>query len=203
MSFLPFVQGIGLGAGMIIPIGAQNSYVLNQAVKRNYHFVAAAICIVCDITLMGLGVFGGAQLIGENSLLHTGLTWGGIIFLSIYGFLSLKAALQPKSSSDKNNGSQKSLKGVILTTLAVTLLNPHVYLDTVVILGSVGNQFIGSDKTAFALGIMMASVLWFTSLSLGGAKLSKQLSRKRVKQSIDFSVGVLMWSIAFSLFQGS
>jgi L-lysine exporter family protein LysE/ArgO len=185
---------------MIIPIGAQNAYVLNQSIKRNYHLVAAAICIVCDICLMGLGVFGGAELISSNGIANALLTWGGIIFLLIYGVQSFKSALFPKVSKDNTNSEHKSLKVVILTTLAVTLLNPHVYLDTVVILGSVGNQFIGGEKVAFTIGIMLASVLWFTTLSLGGARLSEQMSRKRVKQSIDLAVAILMWVIAWSMF---
>jgi L-lysine exporter family protein LysE/ArgO len=199
MSFLPFVQGIGLGASMIIPIGAQNSFVLNQAIKRNYHLIAAGICVVCDALLMTLGVFGGGTLFASNGLMFTLITWGGILFLAGYGLLSFKAVLYPKTSADKTTNEHKSLKMVIITTLAVTLLNPHVYLDTVVILGSVSSQFVGNEKIAFTMGMVLASILWFVSLSLGAAKLSKQLSRTKVKQSIDFTVGVIMWAIAGSL----
>ena len=200
MSLLPFVQGVGLGASMIIPIGAQNSFVLNQAIKRNYHYIAASICIVCDIILMGLGVYGGGKLLTSSDTLYTLITWGGILFLMGYGLLSFKSAFKPQSSDDAAANSRKSMKVVILTTLAVTLLNPHVYLDTVVILGSVGSQFVGNEKTAFALGIMCASVLWFSTLATAAAKMSNYLSRPRVKQGIDITVGVIMWVVAASLY---
>ena len=201
MSLLPFVQGIGLGASMIIPIGAQNSFVLNQAIKRNHHKVAAAICIICDMLLMGLGVYGGSKLISSNDLLHTLITWGGILFLTGYGLLSFKAALNPASGDDKQANDSKSLKVVIITTLAVTLLNPHVYLDTVVILGSVGGQFVGNEKLAFTIGIMSASLLWFSALSTAASRMSELLSRPRVKQGIDITVGIIMWVVAASLYR--
>ena len=199
MSFLPFAQGLGLGASMIIPLGAQNSFVLNQAIKRNYHYIAAAICIFLDIVLMSLGIFGGGQLLASSGLAYDLLTWAGILFLLSYGFMSFKMALVPNNNDEKLNQDNKSLKVVIFTTLAVTLLNPHVYIDAVVILGGVGGQFIGDDKTTFALGIMLASILWFSALSFGGAKLSKVLSRRKVKQSIDIIIALMMWVIAGSL----
>lgn len=201
MSFLPFIQGMGLGASMIIPIGAQNAFILNQAIKRNYHLLAATICVFCDVTLMGFGVFGGGQLLTSNTTLFTLVTWGGIIFLSGYGLLSLRMVFKPQKAEDKASHEMKSVKAVIATTLAVTLLNPHVYLDTVVILGSVGSQFVGDEKMAFAGGIMLASILWFYSLSLAAARLSTLLSRTRVRQGIDLSVAVVMWLIAWSLFK--
>ncbi|NQZ11418.1 MAG: amino acid transporter [Algicola sp.] len=200
MSFLPFVQGIGLGASMVIPIGAQNSFVLNQAIKRNYHLVAAAICVFFDICLMGLGVFGGGQLIAANDMAFALITWGGILFLFGYGLLSFKTVLWPNSAKDASSNERKSLKVVVITTLAVTLLNPHVYLDTVVILGSVGGQFVGNEKIAFALGIMLASVMWFTALAMGAAKMSNLLSQPKVKRGIDLVVGIIMWGIAWMLF---
>ncbi len=200
MSFLPFVQGIGIGASMIIPIGAQNSFVLNQAIKRNYHLMAAAICVICDICLMALGVFGGGQLIASNDIAFTLITWGGILFLFGYGLLSFKTVLWPSASKDASSNEQKSLKVVVITTLAVTLLNPHVYLDTVVILGSVGGQFVGNEKIAFAIGLMLASVMWFTALATGAAKMSHLLSQPKIKRGIDFVVGIIMWGIAGMLF---
>ncbi len=199
MVFLPFLQGIGLGASMIIPIGAQNSFILNQAVKRNYHLQAASICVACEIVLVALGIFGGGQLISANDWLHTLITWGGIVFLAGYGGLSFKAALTTQTVDQQQAAKSKSLKAVVATALAVTLLNPHVYLDTVVILGSVGSQFVGDDKIAFTLGIILASILWFYSLSLAAARMSEILNRPRVRKGIDLAVGTIMWLIAASL----
>lgn len=200
MTILPFVQGIGLGAGLIMPIGAQNSYVLNQAIKRNYHLIVASICVFFDIVLMGIGVYGGGKLISSNAVLHTLITWAGIIFLSGYGWMSFKMVLNGHNEEQAGDATQKSLKVVVLTTLAVTLLNPHVYLDTVVILGSVGSQFVGSEKTAFTLGIMSASALWLYSLAFAGAKLSDMLKKPKVRGAIDLFVALLMWGVALSLY---
>ena len=199
MNLLPFAQGIGLGSAMLIPIGAQNSYVLNQAIKRNYHIIAAIICIAFDITFMAIGVFGGGAILTSNQILMTIITWAGAIFLFCYGFASIKSGIKRTDPQNQTDTQHKSLKVVVLTTLAVTLLNPHVYLDTVVIVGSVSAQFQGSDKTAFAIGIMLASVLWFSCLTFGGAKMSELLSRPKVRASIDIIMGAMMWFIALSL----
>ena len=203
MGLLPFVQGAGLGASMIIPIGAQNSYVLNQSIKRNHHYIAAIICVFFDVTLMGLGVYGGAELLNASPVVFTLITWGGILFLLGYGLLSFKAAFKPVSSQEEVTNEHKSLKVVILTTLAVTLLNPHVYLDTIVIVSSVSSQFQAQDKSAFAAGIMVASVLWFICLTKGGAKLSGFLTQTKVRQGLDFTIGTVMWLIALSLYVNS
>ncbi|WP_281556757.1 LysE/ArgO family amino acid transporter [Thalassomonas sp. RHCl1] len=200
MTILPFIQGLGLGASMIIPIGAQNSFIINQGIKRNHHLVAATICIICDISLFMLGVFGGSELIGANDTLFTLISWGGILFLLGYGALSLKAAIQASSTTNQAGSDIQSFKGVILTTLAVTLLNPHVYLDTVVILGSVGSQFTAAEKPWYLLGLMLASIFWFYGLSVFAARFSPILGRKKVKQGIDIAIAIIMWLIAWSLF---
>lgn len=200
MTILPFLQGLGLGASMIIPIGAQNSFIINQGIKRNHHLIAATICILCDITLFMLGVFGGSELIGTNDLLFTLISWGGILFLLGYGALSLKAAIRASTTINQGDEKQRSFKGVILTTLAVTLLNPHVYLDTVVILGSVSSQFSPAEKPWYLLGLMLASILWFYGLSIFAARFSPVLGKKKVKQGIDIAIAIIMWLIAWSLF---
>ena len=198
-AILPFIQGIGLGAAMLIPIGAQNSYVLNQSIKRNNHIVAACICVMFDICFMVIGIYGGGVMLSEYTLLMRIITWAGAIFLFCYGFASIKMGIKRTKPQATIDNEHKPLKVVILTTLAVTLLNPHVYLDTVVIVGSVSAQFEGSDKTAFAVGIMLASALWFSCLSLGGAKMSNLLSRPKIRAGIDIFMGLLMWFIALTL----
>lgn len=200
MTILPFLQGIGLGASMIIPIGAQNSFIINQGIKRNHHLLAATICILCDISLFMLGVFGGGSLIAANDILFTLISWGGILFLLGYGTLSLRAALKASTTTEQGGGDIRSFKAVIVTTLAVTLLNPHVYLDTVVILGSVGSQFSTEEKPGYLLGLMFASIFWFYGLSLFAARFSPVLGKKKVKQGIDIAIALVMWIIAWSLF---
>lgn len=200
--FSPLFQGLFLGASMIIPIGAQNSHVLNHGIKKNHHFLAATICMFCDVTLIGLGVFGGAKLISASPSLVAVISWGGIIFLFSYAGLSFRQAWLNNYQGNREN-IEKTIKRpwlVIASTLAVTLLNPHVYLDTVMILGSVGGQFEGDEKLAFAIGTMLASIIWFYSLAGAAAKMSPWLSQGKVKRSIDIIVGLIMCAIALSLF---
>ena len=201
MIFSAMIQGIVLGLGMIIPIGAQNAYVLGRGINRNHHLLAATICIVFDIALITAGIFGASALISSNEYLMLFITWGGILFLFTYGVLSFKASFQNNYQKMVTESLFKSRKVVIATIFAVSLLNPHVYLDTVVILGSVGGQFEGQDKLSFAAGTMLASIIWFYSLALGAAKMGPFLSQPKILRGIDFVVGCIMWAITFSLYQ--
>ncbi|MGZ2281511.1 LysE/ArgO family amino acid transporter [Vibrio alginolyticus] len=200
MSLWVLLQGFGLGASMIIPIGAQNAYVLNQGIKRNHHLTTATICSVLDMIFISLGIFGGGAILSQNEILLTSVTLGGIAFLSFYGLLSLKSAFKPESESEsKGEIVARGRRTVILGTLAVTVLNPHLYLDTVVILGSIGGQFEGHDRIAFALGTIMASFVWFYTLSIGAAKLGPTLSKPKVKKTIDIAIAMMMFTIAYIL----
>ncbi|MHA2801067.1 LysE/ArgO family amino acid transporter [Vibrio harveyi] len=200
MSFWVLLQGFGLGATMIIPIGAQNAYVLNQGIKRQHHLTTATICSILDMIFISLGIFGGGAILSQNEILLTSVTLGGIAFLSVYGLLSLKSAFKPSDASEsKSEVVARGRRTVILGALAVTVLNPHLYLDTVVILGSIGGQFEGNDRIAFAMGTIMASFAWFYTLSLGAAKLGPTLSKPKVKKGIDIAVTVMMFTIAFAL----
>ncbi len=197
------LQGFGLGATMIIPIGAQNAYVLNQGIKRNHHLTTATICSLLDVIFISLGIFGGGALLSSNEILLTSVTLGGVAFLSFYGFISLRSAFTSTSINESDGEViARGKRTVILGALAVTVLNPHLYLDTVVILGSIGGQFEGHDRIAFALGTMIASFVWFYSLSIGAAKLGPTLSKPNVKKGIDMAVAAMMFSIAFILAKG-
>ncbi|NRF27641.1 amino acid transporter [Vibrio coralliilyticus] len=200
MNLWVLLQGFGLGASMIIPIGAQNAYVLNQGIKRNHHLTTATICSVLDVIFISLGIFGGGAVLSQNETLLTVVTLGGIAFLTFYGLLSVKSAMQTnRASESKRQVVERGRRAVILGALAVTVLNPHLYLDTVVILGSIGGQFEGQDRISFALGTIMASFVWFYTLSIGAAKLGPTLSRPRVKQGIDIVVAIMMFTIALML----
>ncbi|ASF99003.1 LysE/ArgO family amino acid transporter [Vibrio anguillarum] len=203
MNVWILLQGFGLGATMIIPIGAQNAYVLNQGIKRNHHLTTATICSLLDVIFISLGIFGGGALLSSNEVLLTSVTLGGVAFLSFYGFISLRSAFTSTSTNESDSEViARGKRTVILGALAVTVLNPHLYLDTVVILGSIGGQFEGHDRIAFALGTMMASFVWFYSLSIGAAKLGPTLSKPNVKKGIDMAVAAMMFSIAFILAKG-
>ncbi|PML78155.1 LysE/ArgO family amino acid transporter [Enterovibrio norvegicus] len=203
MSSAIILQGFGLGLSMIIPIGAQNAYVLNQGIRRHHHVVTATICFLCDAILIALGIFGGGAMLASNELLLNVVTIGGVAFLVTYALQSLYRAWKGEKDDvpEGDNSRRKGVFAVVLGALAVTVLNPHVYLDTVVVLGSIGGQFEPSQRIAFAIGTVLASFVWFYGISLGAAKMSPVLSRPRVRQAIDMLVAAMMLYVAFLLMQ--
>ena len=200
MSLLVLFKGFSLGLSMIVPIGSQNSMLLTQGINRNHHLFTASLFIIYDILLIALGILGGSLILASSDLLFTLLTWGGIVFLFSYGLMSFKAALLANNNNENLICQHKSLKIIFITSLVVTFLNPHAYIDTIMVIGSVGGQYHGTSKMYFMAGTMLASIVWFSSVALGAAKLSPQLSKPTVKRVIDLSIGMVMWFIAWSLF---
>ncbi|WP_325891738.1 LysE/ArgO family amino acid transporter [Grimontia sp. NTOU-MAR1] len=203
MSSSVLLQGFGLGLSMIIPIGAQNAFVLNQGIRRHHHVATATLCFLCDFALIALGVFGGGAMLSSNETLLSVVTLGGIAFLLIYAYQSLKRAWigEEESTESESAKTGKGLMAVLIGAAAVTLLNPHVYLDTVVVLGSIGGQFEPAQRTAFAVGTMLASMVWFYGIALGAAKMSPVLSKPNVRKTIDILVAGMMIYVAFLLMQ--
>lgn len=196
---LPMVQGFVLGASLIMPIGAQNAYVLSRGIRRQHHLLVASLCLFCDMVLIVIGVFGGGRWLGSIPLLQSLLTWGGVAFLLVYGGRSLMTAWRGSSCSLQAENGPDGRREIVLTTLAVTLLNPHVYLDTVMILGSVSTQWPSAALPMFALGAVLASMSWFYGLALLAAHLSPWLARPAIQRLIDGLVGSIMWVIALLL----
>ncbi|MGG2298427.1 L-lysine exporter [Aeromonas veronii] len=193
------LQGFTIGLAMIIPIGAQNAFVLSRGIHRNHHLLTATLCSFCDLTLIAIGVFGGANVLATSPLGMALLTWGGVLFLGWFGGRSLLSAWRGKAEGLADSAQQMGAKSVLAMTLGVTLLNPHVYLDTLMLLGSLGSQVSESLRPAFAAGAMLASLVWFYSLALGAAALAPWLARSRVQQGIDLLVGIIMLSLAIQL----
>lgn len=193
------LQGFTIGLAMIIPIGAQNAFVLSRGIHRNHHLLTATLCSFCDLTLIAIGVFGGANVLAASTLGMALLTWGGVLFLGWFGGRSLLSAWRGKGEGFAESAQQMGAKSVLAMTLGVTLLNPHVYLDTLMLLGSLGGQVSESLRPAFAAGAMLASLVWFYSLALGAAALAPWLARGRVQQGIDLLVGIIMLSLAVQL----
>ncbi|MFM5334193.1 L-lysine exporter [Aeromonas veronii] len=196
------LQGFTIGLAMIIPIGAQNAFVLSRGIHRNHHLLTATLCSLCDLTLIAIGVFGGANVLAASPLGMALLTWGGVLFLGWFGGRSLLSAWRGKGEGLAESAQQMGAKSVLAMTLGVTLLNPHVYLDTLMLLGSLGGQVSESLRPAFAAGAMLASLVWFYSLALGAAALAPWLARGRVQQGIDLLVGIIMLSLAVQLATG-
>lgn len=198
----PFFQGFAMGGGLIVAIGAQNAFVLTQGVRRNHHLAVAGVCILCDALLIGLGVSGVGALVAASPMLGTGAAWGGAAFLAWYGLGALRSAIRGNTLvADTESGM--SLGRTLALTLAVTLLNPHVYLDTVVLMGSLSGRFEGMGRSVFGLGAVAASTVWFTGLSLGGELLAPLFRRPLTWRVLDSLVCLTMWTIAASLIRSA
>jgi L-lysine exporter family protein LysE/ArgO len=200
METAAFLKGMGLGGGLIVAIGSQNAYLLRQALKREFVLTCVAICILCDVVLIGAGVAGMGQVITEAPALLFWLKMAGVGFLGWYGLRAARSAMRPDAMILEEGESAPDRRAVIFTMLAFSLLNPHVYLDTVVLLGSIGGQQPGSGKYYFAWGAMMASVTWFFSLGIGARYLTPVFARPLAWRILDGCIAVIMWSIALSLF---
>lgn len=200
MSLLVLAKGFSLTLSMIIPIGTQNSMLINQGISKNHHKMTAALFVLYDALLISMGVLGGSILLSHNPMLFNLLTWGGILFLTVYGSLSMKSAIVQSKNTTDTVLKKKSAKIVFLTSLAVTFLNPHAYIDTVMVIGSVGGQYADDGKIYFLIGCIFGSLTWFTCLALGAAKLSTQLSKPKVKMTVDIMIALVMWAVALSLF---
>lgn len=192
-----YVNGLLVTAGLIIAIGAQNAFVLAQSLRREHHLPVAALCIICDILLVSIGVFGLAAVLAENPLLMQITRWGGVGFLLFYGAIALRRAARPQGLREDEQRGGRSLRSVLLATLAVTLLNPHVYIDTVLLIGSLGAQ--QPEPGAYTLGAASASTVWFLILALGGAWLAPWLARPLTWRLIDLGVATMMFAIALQL----
>ncbi|MDY4386460.1 arginine exporter ArgO [Pectobacterium aroidearum] len=197
--FAVFLQGALLGAAMILPLGPQNAFVMNQGIRRQYHLMVALLCALSDMVLITAGIFGGSALLSQSSLMLGAVTWGGVAFLLWFGWGAMKTAFSKNIVLASAEVMKQSRWRIIATMLAVTWLNPHVYLDTFVVLGSLGSQFAGDARSWFALGTMTASFTWFFALALLASWLAPWLNTPRVQRVINFFVGVVMWGIALQL----
>jgi len=188
-----------LGAALILPLGPQNAFVMNQGIRRQYHIMTALLCTLSDVALICAGVFGGSALLMQSPWLLALVTWGGVLFLLLYGFGALKTAFARDIDLENAQALRQGRGQIIATMLAVTWLNPHVYLDTFVVLGSLGGQLAEMPKRWFALGTISASFLWFFSLALLAAWLAPRLRTATAQRVINILVGLVMWFIALKL----
>lgn len=195
---LTFATGFGLGGGLIIAIGAQNAFVLGQGLRRNHPVMVAFVCAMCDALLIAAGVAGLGTLVATYPILTKVAAWGGAAFLIWYGFAALRRVFETETLSE-SDVRQAGWKAVLSTTLAVTLLNPHVYLDTVVMLGGIGGQFPADERLTFALGAMSASFVWFFAIALGAAWLAPYVARPITWKIIDGVTCAVMWLVAYKL----
>jgi L-lysine exporter family protein LysE/ArgO len=191
------IPGLLTGLSLIVAIGAQNAFVLRQGLLKKHVLVMVLICAISDATLIILGVFGLGALISALPWLLEVIRWVGVAFLIWYGSTSLRRFMKNESLKAAESGSG-NLKQTVLTTLALTFLNPHVYLDTVIFIGGIANQF-GDQKWFFALGAVTASFVWFFSLGFGASKASVLVSKPAFWKILDVFIAAVMYSLAITL----
>ncbi|MCG7519266.1 LysE/ArgO family amino acid transporter [Ruegeria sp. Ofav3-42] len=191
------IAGFALGFSLILAIGAQNAFVLRQGLRREHVFPLCLTCAVSDAILIAAGVAGFGTLAHALPWFETVMRYGGAIFLTWYGLRSLNSAWRGGAVMEIGEASRTNLKPVLLTVLAFTWLNPHVYLDTVVLIGSISAQY--DDRMAFALGAMTSSFVFFFSLGYGAGVLSPIFARPRAWQVLDILIGLVMLAIAAKL----
>lgn len=191
-----FISGFGLSLSLIFAIGAQNAFVLKQGIKKENVFIVSFLCAISDATLIFAGVSGFGYLVEQFPMLQTFARYGGFLFLLIYGLKSFYSAWTMSHELKPEGETPRSLLKTILLTLAFTWLNPHVYLDTVILLGSVSTKF-GELAVVFGLGAMSASFVFFFSLGYG-ARLLVPLFKKAIAWKVlEFLIGFIMLTLAF------
>lgn len=192
-----YSNGVLIALGLIMAIGAQNAFLVSQALRREHHLWVASLCTFFDVLLVAAGVYGLAHILTGSPVLLAVARWGGIVFLTGYAALALRRAFTRHALNTAAERPPQSLKRVLMTTLAVTLLNPHVYLDTVLLIGSLGAQ--QDVPGAYVLGAATGSTLWFFGLAIGSAKFAPYLARPITWRIIDLMVAVMMLSVAAQL----
>lgn len=193
-SFLP---GFSLGLTLILAIGAQNAFVLRQGLMRKHVFWVCLTCAVSDALLIVAGVAGFGAVSRALPWFEPVMRYGGAAFLIWYGWQNARSAWRGGRTLEAQTGPGQSLRAAILTLLALTWLNPHVYLDTVVLLGSISAQY--PDRVAFGAGAVVASFAFFFLLGYGARLLSPFFAKPRSWQILDAFIAVVMWGIAAKL----
>ena len=203
-----FFTGLFTGLGLIVAIGAQNAFVIRQGLLRRHVFTVSTICFLCDALLIALGVAGLGALIATTDWLRATAAWGGAAFLIWFGLRSLRTALRVDhpglagTDGETELDPGASLRAAVMAALAFSLLNPHVYLDTVVLLGSIGAQYALASRLVFLAGATLASALWFYGIGYG-SMLAAPLFRKPIAaRLLDGFVAAVMAAVAAMLIYG-
>ncbi len=191
-----FVQGLLLSLGLIVAIGAQNAFVLRQGLRREHVVSVVAFCAAADALLITAGVLGMAQALGDRPGLARALALAGAAFLAIYGWRALQRARQASTLDVTSLGQGMGRGSALAQAAAFTLLNPHVYLDTVLLVGSIGAQQPVPLQGWFAAGASTASVLWFSALGFGARWLAPWFAKPRAWQILDALIGATMWVLS-------
>lgn len=192
------LAGLGFGLSLIVAIGAQNAYVLRQGLRKEHVFVIVAICALSDALLIAVGVAGLGAIIQQLEWLLLLIEVIGGVFLCTYGVMAAKRAWKPEVLNTDTGGAAISLKVAVGTVLALTYLNPHVYLDTVLLLGSVAGTY-ETNRWWFAAGAMLGSIIWFSTLGFGARLLAPVFKKPTAWRVLDAIIAVVMFTLGMSL----
>lgn len=194
---LALVPGFLTGLSLIIAIGAQNAFVIRQGLLRQHVLLVVAICAISDAALIFLGTGGLGTLIQSKPSLIEFIRWFGVAYLTWFGIRSIRSVFKDQSLVTGEGSEMNRLK-IVATSLSLTFLNPHVYLDTVILLGSLANQF-HNDRWFFAIGSTLASFVWFTAIGFGARAASRFMSKPIFWKILDSLIAVVMFTIAMTL----
>ncbi|HWS57385.1 MAG TPA: L-lysine exporter [Actinotalea sp.] len=192
------LAGFGAGLSLIVAIGAQNAFVLRQGIRREHVLAVVLVCSLADVLLIAAGVAGLGALIGGSPVALDVVRYAGATFLLVLAVAALRRARRPERL-DPAEQAPARLAAVVLAALGLTFLNPHVYLDTVVLLGGLASQYGPDGRWVFGAGAATASVVWFTGLGFGARRLRPGFARPRSWQVLDVLVAAVMAAIAVSL----
>jgi L-lysine exporter family protein LysE/ArgO len=199
--FNALIAGFALGGGLIVAIGAQNAFVIRQGVLNSHVFWICLFCSVSDAVLIWSGTYGLGVILQQLPILIPIMTYGGAAFLVWYGVKAVRRVLNPQSVAEEGK-TTSSLFVALGTCAALTWLNPHVYLDTVILVGSIANARPSGEQAPFALGASLASFLWFFAIGYGAKALRRPLSKPLVWRGIDAFIALIMFWLAFKLVLG-
>ncbi len=196
--------GFALSFGLIVAIGPQNAFVLRQGLRREHVLAVTSVCFLSDGLLIAIGVGGAGTLFALNPLLGSGMTWIGTLFIAGYGLMAFRSALRPQAlepeATDPPAGAGRTAKTAVLTALAFTWLNPHAYLDTLVLIGGVSAHYgTAAERLAFGIGALTGSAVWFYGLGFGATRLARFFESPRAWRGLDIAIGIVMSAIALSL----
>lgn len=199
-NYIPLVEGFLLGASLIIAIGAQNAFVLKQGLKKQHLFLTAFTCFAGDSLLVVLGVEGIGELLQDFPTWVNFFRWGGAIFLLVYGLRSFYNVFHPHAMVEAmENPTDDGRWITFFALLGFTFLNPHTYIDTFLLLGTLGAERPAVEHTPYIIGVLTASFVWFFGLAYGASYLSRFFRNPRAWQVLDTFIGFVMIGIALSL----
>lgn len=193
------VAGFGTGLSLIVAIGAQNAFVLRQGIRREHVGAVAGLCALSDAALIVAGVLGIGTVVERAPVVLDIVRWGGVVFLLGYAVIALRRAVRPEVLRAVADGAGTTLAAALTTAAALTFLNPHVYLDTVLLLGSIANQHGDDGRWDFATGAVLASLVWFFGLGYGARRLAPLFAKPVAWRVLDASIAAVMTLIALSL----